>query len=176
MKILGLDISSSTIGWAIIEKKDDSFNLFSYGHIKPMPSRKGSMTERLFDAYNKIKDLLSSESFDHIAVEQYANKFSAGRSSAKTIIVLSSFNEVVCLSCYANKKIIPDKISPASIRKLVGNYYGKKIVSKDDAFDIVRENFKNFNLTTNRNNKIKKEHYDESDAICVALSYLLMEK
>ena len=74
-----------------------------------------------------------------VAVEQYASKFSSGRSSARTIIVLSSFNEVVCLSCFKNTDFVPYKISPASIRKLVGNYFGTKIVSKDDAFDLIKE-------------------------------------
>ena len=91
MKILGLDISSSIIGWAIIEKKDDSLNLLKYGNIKPLKSSKGNMTERLNDAFEKIKDLVEKENFDDIAVEQYANKFSKGRSSARTIIVFIFF-------------------------------------------------------------------------------------
>ncbi|MDB2481537.1 crossover junction endodeoxyribonuclease RuvC [bacterium] len=173
MKILGLDISSSVIGWAIIQKKDDSLNLLNYGNIKPLKSSKGNMTERLDDAFVKIKKLLKEETFDDIAVEQYANKFSKGRSSARTIIVLSSFNEVVCLACYQEKNITPHKISPATIRKNVGKHFGEKIVSKEDAFELITKNFKNFKITKNRNLKIRKEHYDESDAICVAISHLL---
>jgi Holliday junction resolvasome RuvABC endonuclease subunit len=176
MKILGLDISSSVIGWAIIEKKDDSLNLLKYGNIKPLKSSKGNMTERLNDAFEKIKDLVEKEDFDDIAVEQYANKFSKGRSSARTIIVLSSFNEICCLACYKAKNITPTKISPATIRKNVGKYFGKKIVSKEDAFEVITENFNNFVITKNRNLNIRKEHYDESDAMCVAISHLLEDK
>ena len=51
-KILGLDISSSTIGWAVLESKKE-FCLKEYGHIKP--SRKLKGTEKLSDTYDKNK-------------------------------------------------------------------------------------------------------------------------
>ena len=80
------------------------------------------------------------------------------------------------MACYKAKGITPTKISPATIRKNVGKYFGKKIVSKEDAFEVITKNFKNFIITKNRNLNIKKEHYDESDAMCVAISHLLEDK
>jgi len=167
-KILGLDISSSTIGWAVIES-EEKFCLKEYGHIKP--SRKLKGTEKLSDAYDKIKKLIKEVNPDIICVEKYASKFSRGRSSANTIIVLSTYNEMVSLCSFREFGIHTTAYAPVSIRSEMSKHFDKKIKSKDDAFDFVKNNIENFKTTLNRVNNIKKECYDESDAVCVALCY-----
>ena len=101
-RVLSFDISSSTIGWSILKYNKDKYILEEYGHIKP-PKKEKDKTIKLSETYTLIKDLLLDKNPDEIAVEQYANKFTKGRSSANTIIVLSTYNEMVKLCCYREK-------------------------------------------------------------------------
>jgi len=52
--ILGLDVSSSTIGWGLIKNN----KLIDYGHIKPLKSD-FNIFERLNDINLQIKKLLN---------------------------------------------------------------------------------------------------------------------
>ena len=53
---------------------------------------------------------------------------------------------------------------------------GKKIVSKDEVFDNVKNYFKNYNIVYNGNNNVKKECYDEIDSIAVGLCFINKER
>ena len=173
-KVIGLDISSSTIGWALLSF-DDSKNirLDDYGHIKPPASSKGTLSYRVSSAYDLCKNLLVNINPDYVAVEAYANKFSHGRSSARTIIVLSVFNEMICMASLRALEKEPFRYAVSTIRSSISNFLDKKMVSKDDNLDLIKGYFNNFKVSLNRNNKIKKESYDEADAISVALCHII---
>tara|TARA_R110002020_G_scaffold50716_7_gene143273 strand:+ start:63435 stop:63977 length:543 start_codon:yes stop_codon:yes gene_type:complete len=174
--ILGLDISSSTIGWSVLRYSGGEIKLVSCGHIKPPPSSKGSLVYRLNSAYKQIEELLSSlGNIDDIAIEAYANKFTKGRSSARTIIVLSVFNELISLACLRSLSIEPKKYAVVSVRSSLSKFFNKNISSKDDAFLAVENYFENFKTALNRNGALKKECYDEADAIAVAITYIYRE-
>ena len=174
-RVLGLDISSSTIGWAVLSCDEGGIQLESYGHIKPPPSKHGSLTYRLNIALEKAKELFLELAPDEVAVEAYASGFARGRSSANTIIVLSVFNELSALVCLRTLGYEPFRYSVSSIRSKISKFYNKKLVSKDDMFDFVSKKFKKFSTINNRNGAIKKECYDETDAIAVALSHIISE-
>jgi len=53
-KVLGLDISSSVIGYSIIEFDDNNINLVKYGHIKPPGADKGSLSLRGLQASKDV--------------------------------------------------------------------------------------------------------------------------
>ena len=170
--VLSFDISSSTIGWSLIEYDEDSYSLKKYGHIKP-PRKFDDKLEKLSKTYDMIKDLLNQLKPDEVAVEQYANKFSRGKSTANTIIVLSTYNEVVKLCCYRELNLIPYSYPAVSIRSRMSKHFNESIKNKDDAFDFVVKKVSNFNTILNRVNNIKKECYDEADAICVGLCHFI---
>ena len=174
-RILGLDISSSTIGWAVLVDSSDKITLESYGHIKPPPSKSGSLTHRINSAFDSVSLLLSDLDPDFVAIEAYANKFTSGRSSARTIMVLSVFNELSALACLRALNYEPKRYNVLSIRSIISKFYNTKIVSKDETFDFIRSKFNNFSILKNRNDNIKKECYDEADAIAVALSHIISE-
>lgn len=174
-KILGLDISSSTIGWALLNVHR---GLIDYGHLKP-PSKKKSgdnFSLRLDFAFEEIKKLILKLEPDVVVIEDYAKKFTKGRSSANTILVLASFNEVSGLASYKVTGKQPVRIPVSSLRKLVKNSYHRIIDDKEDVLDFCKDNFKNFLPVKNRNGNIKKECYDEADAIVVSLGYILNHK
>ena len=88
-------------------------------------------------------------------------------------MVLSVFNELSALASLRSVGIEPSKYSVISIRSDMSKFFNKKIKSKDDVFDHVCEYFKNFELRYTRTGKIKKECYDEADAIAVAICHFI---
>lgn len=178
MLILGLDISSATIGWSILEVVGDKYSLKKYGHIKPTSKKKSddNFSLRLDHAFNSITELVKKESPTVIAIEDYAKKFSKGKSSANTILILSSFNEVCGLAAYRVSKITPIRIPVTSLRKTVKKEFNCNIDDKQDVLDFCKKTFNNFLTQNNRAGNIKKESYDEADSIIVALGYYLETK
>lgn len=178
MIILGLDISSSTIGWSCLTKTDDGIDLLDYGFIKPPKKELGGMSFRLDKTVVELKQLFSSKRPAMVVVEDYARKFQQGKSSADTISILTSFNEVTCLTAYQYNNLEPERITVASIRSSIGKYLNIKTISKDDVFGIISSKFssgmtKNFKPEINRAGNIKKEYFDVSDSIAVAMAYLV---
>jgi Holliday junction resolvasome RuvABC endonuclease subunit len=169
MKHMGLDISSSTIGYTICEDE----NLLVQGHYKPMKSKvkkiNKTLAERLLPTYKDMVKLFNQHKPDSVCIEDYARKFSPGRSSAQTIIVLSCFNEVVSMACVDSLGFAPSKYPVASIRKTIG-LKGK--VEKEDVLKKILEKHPSFNVQHSRSNNIKKETYDEADSLAVIIHHL----
>ncbi len=174
-KVLSLDISSSTIGWAVLEFDDKVVELIDYGHLKPPKKAKGSISFRLDTTVNMMTDLINRFNPDFVAVEDYAKKFSKGKSTANTIILLSVFNEMCCLLSYQLVGKDVYRYPVVTIRSVLGKHFGEKIVSKDDVFPQIVNNCSKFNTKLNRVGNIKKECGDEADAIAVGLTFILKE-
>lgn len=172
-KVLSLDISSSTIGWSLIEYDNQSFTLIDYGYLRPPKSSKGSLSYRLNETVNMITNLISQHHPDEVAVEDYARRFTSGRSTAHTIIILSTFNEVICLTAYRMMKQDVFRYPVSTIRAQVGSLFGVKIVSKNDIFPEIKHRGNIFQAQLNRNNNIKKENMDVADAIAVGITHVL---
>lgn len=175
IKVLGLDISSSTIGWAALGLSKDEVTLEEYGFVSPPKSNKGSLTFRVNEAFDELSDLIKSKSPEIVVIESYANKFPSGRSTARTIIVLSVFNEVISMAALRATGEEPIKYPVATIRSKLSKIAGKKISSKEECFDFIVERFPSFVLRKNRSGNISKECFDEADAIAVALTYYVKE-
>jgi hypothetical protein len=171
ISILGLDCSSSTIGWGLI-KGINGFSLDQHGHIKPMKS-KFDLFIRLQDVYEKIGDLCCHLNPTHVVMEDIVLHMS-GRSSAKTITTLAIFNRTVGLSVYVHTGIVPELLAVGTIRKLIRSIYPEvnPKFKKDEIPDIIRSYLDpQFADIMNRNNKISAETYDESDGIAAAWAY-----
>ena len=172
--VLSLDISSSVIGWSLIEFDSSVEILKAYGNIKPKKSV--NIEEKLNYTEKEITKLINNTNPDYFAVESYANKFSKGRSTARTIMVLSVFNEFINYVIYKNTGKISNRFPVVTIRSQISKIIGKKIVSKDEVFENVKDYFKNYNIVYNKSNKIKKECYDEIDSIAVGLCFINKER
>jgi Holliday junction resolvasome RuvABC endonuclease subunit len=174
--ILGLDISSSTVGWSLVEYDDDKETLLEYGHIKPLGSKKGTLAFRAADYLKTIKKFLVDKSPDSIAIEAYASRFPRGRSTAKTIITLSLFNEVTSIACLHALNMETTSYAVVTIRSILSKMSKTKITSKEEAFDYVKEYFDNFKVRDNRAGNLAKECLDEADAIAVCLTYIYKDR
>lgn len=174
-KILSFDISSSTIGWSLLGHNNDEIRLIEYGYIKPMKKNKGTMSSRLNDTFLKIKNLVSDLSPDDIAVEDYVKRFTKNKSSANTIIILSTFNEVTCLACYQALGKDVYRYPVSTVRSHVGKLFEEKMVSKDDIYSAILDRALIFKISLNRINNPRKENEDIADSIAVGLTHVIKE-
>lgn len=172
-KVLGLDISSSCIGWAIIEHDGSKIELYKYGHIKPPSSEKGSLSFRALAASKDLIKLLLSEAPDEVAVEAYANRFAGGRTTARTIIVLSFFNEMCQMICLDTLGFESEKYPVANIRSIISKFLKKKSISKDEIFEVVKDYFPNFKPRISKTGSYGVETFDQADAIAVAFCHAI---
>lgn len=172
-KVLSLDVSSSTIGWALFNYDALQFSLLDYGYLKPIKKDKGSTSARLNHACMMINDVLENTQPDEIAIEDYAKRFSQGRSSANTIIMLSTFNELVSLMCFQFLKNDVLRYPVVTIRAQIGKLFEMKLVSKDDIFPAVVNKSKIFIPVLNKKGNIKEEMKDVVDAMAVGMTHII---
>lgn len=175
-KVLGLDISSSVIGWSVLEYNEDTLNMIDCGYFKP----KGKFfTKKAAHAYLEVKSLISEFEPDEVAVEDYAKRFSKKKSSAHTLMVLAAINEVVCLAIYMEMGVEAHKYAVATIRSSIGKFFKYNIVSKDDILPFIavywERRGKGF-VSLNRIGRIRKECGDVSDSIAVSMTHILKNR
>lgn len=165
-RLLGIDCSSSTIGIGVLEiDYENNINYVSMDYIKPLKT--GSIIERIVDTRNKIKAIIEKEKPDYIAIENIIS-FMAGKSTANTIIMLTTFNRMVCLLAhdYLNKD--PELFNVMSIRH--GLKLNKILPKKEEIPDLVANHLNiKFPWEFGKKGKLKVENFDKADGIAVAL-------
>lgn len=113
--ILGLDISTSCTGWAIIS--DD-------GVPVEMGTIVLSKEKCLYSKAEKIKialvEIMAKHSIDKIYVEENLQAFRSGFSSAKTISTLAKFNGITCYVAHETFGLKPTNINVNVARKTLG--------------------------------------------------------
>jgi Holliday junction resolvasome RuvABC endonuclease subunit len=171
-KVLGLDCSSSTVGWGLVGIKDNKPILLSYGQIKPLKSDHDILT-RLKDVFDRIIELCEIVKPTEAAVEEFL-MFMKARSSATTIVTLASFNRVICIAALVSG--VGVTLYPVqTIRKLVRvGIKRKEIIKKEEMPDLIREHLSSdFEFILNRNGVRSEETEDQSDGIAVAWARVL---
>jgi len=170
-KILGFDISSSCIGYSVIEiLPNQELKFISCDYLKPI--KKGSIIYKIADTRDKIKKIIEEIKPDHIAIEDII-QFMSGASTAKTIITLTSFNRMIGLLAYDFLKKEPEYFNVMAIRH--GLKLNKILPKKEDMPDLVAKHLKiTFPYQKNKKNNLKSENYDMADSIAVALYYSLL--
>jgi Holliday junction resolvasome RuvABC endonuclease subunit len=174
-RVLSLDVSSSTIGWALLTVDNYEIKIESHGHIKPPKGTEAnplSLSRRAIKGQLLISNLIDSKKPDRIIIEDYVSRFSAGRSTAKTIIVLSVFNEAITIACINKTGNDPDKLGVLSLRSVLSKFSGTKISSKEDVFAYVTT-LNGFSCKTNKKGLNKKESEDEADAVAVGIATII---
>lgn len=169
-KILGIDCSSTTIGCCVLHI-DDNNNISCQDLIYIKPNKKGNLIERLYETREELKKYIEKIQPDEIVVEEIIS-FIKGKSTAQTIIMLTTFNRMACLLAYDFLKKSPQLFNVLSIRH--GIKLSPTLPKKEEIPDILekRLNFK-FPFILDKKNKIKAESYDMADAGAVTLYYAL---
>ena len=187
-KVLGLDISTKTIGWALFEIK--SGNLLELTHVSPVPKPKEEC---------KIKELILKSEIFKLKLEQYKGlgitkvvieEPLLNSNNIRTVQTLLRFNSFVCKVIYDTLGIIPDFISTYESRKnafpelVKENNMGKFVLfgglpkdcdKKQIIWEQVAKREPQINWVYTKNNTLKKENFDMSDAYCCVLGYMKQE-
>ena len=162
--ILGLDISTSTIGYCIIN--NDGF-LKRIGYIGI--SNIEDIVEKGYFVFQFFNNLLKEEKIEHIYIEDISQKFSPGFSSAGIITLLARFNGIVSFILYYITHIKPNYIMATSSRKKAYKMSFKRGIDiKKQIFIEVNKREKIPWLKTQKG-KIKNECYDMCDSYTLSL-------
>lgn len=168
-RVLGFDVSSSTIGYSILEIDETTgkIDFIAADYVKPI--KKGNIIERVADTRTKIKKIIEVTKPDYIAIEDII-QFMQGKSTAKTIIMLTTFNRMIGLLAYDYLGRSPELYSVMSIRH--GLKTGKELPKKEEMPDLVSKHLGiTFAYGVNKKGNAKVENYDVADGIAVSLYY-----
>jgi Holliday junction resolvasome RuvABC endonuclease subunit len=165
--ILGFDVSSTTIGWCSLnwDESTNDISLIKMGFIKP--PKKGSIIERIVKTRNEVQKVIVDTKPDHIAIEDIV-QFMQNKSTAKTIIMLATFNRMIGLMAYDYLGKEPIWYSVMTMRH--GLKMNKKLPKKEDMPDLVSKHLGiTFPYEYDKKGQIKNESYDKADGVAVAL-------
>ena len=186
-KVLGLDISTKTIGWALFDIQTQE--LLELTHVSPRPKNKDT------DENKMLELILKSEVFK-TKLEDY-NKLGIviviieepllNSNNVYTIQTLLRFNTLICKTIYDVLGIVPEFISTYNSRKLafpelvqknnkdkfvLFGGYPKDCDKKQIIWELVSKKEPQITWLYTKNNTLKKENFDMTDAYTVVLSYL----
>jgi len=188
-KVLGLDVSTRTIGWAIFDIQ--SKQLLELTHISPLPKPKEE---------NKIKELLVKSDIFESKLIQYKDlgitkviieEPLINSNNAYTIQTLLRYNTLITEKIYRILGIVPEFISTYNSRKnafphlVQPNDKGKHVLfggypkdcdKKQIIWELVAKREPQITWSYTKNNTLKKENYDQSDAYCCVLGHMKQEK
>ncbi len=187
-KVLGLDVSTKTIWWALFDIQTKQ--LLELTHISPIPKPKED---------NKIKELLLKSEIFRTKLEKYVGlgitnviieEPLLNSNNVYTIQTLLRYNTLITKEIYDVLGIVPEFISTYNSRKsafpelvrqndknkyvLFGGY-PKDCDKKQIIWDLVAKREPQIQWQYTRNNTLKKENFDQSDAYCCVLGYMKQE-
>lgn len=174
--ILGIDISTSITGFAVIGDGQllhySSIDLRKYKGAFAKADRIKEYITDFYENYQLDQDNdgwgESHHPIEHIYIEQPLHMFMRGRSSAKTLSTLMTFNGIVSWLIYELFEIEPQYISASSARKNAGIRVPRGSKAKEVVLKHLLENEKAFTIEYTKNGNPKPESYDRADAIVVA--------
>jgi hypothetical protein len=183
-KVLGLDISTKTIGWALFDI--ESKNLLELTHISPRPKEvENKMEELILKAIifrNKLEQYVGLGIQKVVIEEPLLNS-----NNIWTVSTLMRYNTLICKEVYDVLGIVPEFISTYNSRKFAfphlvqknekGKFvlfggFSKDIDKKVVIWELVAKREPQITWQYTKNNTLKKENYDQTDAYCAVLGYM----
>lgn len=184
-KVLGLDVSTKTIGWALFDIQ--SKELLELTHVSPVPKPKEE---------NKMKELLLKSEIFRTKLLQYKDLGITkvvietpllNSNNIYTVQTLLRFNTLITKEIYDVLEVVPEFISTYDSRKFAfpelvkqndkGKFvlFGglpKDIDKKQIIWELVAKREPQITWQYTRNNTLKKENFDQTDAYCAVLGYM----
>lgn len=125
--VLGLDISTSKIGYSILPENLDEYVYKKIGFIEPEGD---NIFEKTYYAVNKVKELVDKYNINWCFTENNLLSFAAGRSSANVIVMLVTINSIITYKLKKEWNIKTKRIHPSHARKVaIGKSRSKKFKS-----------------------------------------------
>ena len=160
---LGLDISTSITGLAIVDK---DLKLVYTEHID---TRK---FDNVFEKAKKVQEVLKTIKKNYpikkITIEQPFVFFNSGGSSAKTMSALQRYNGMISWIALETFSIEPDYISAGEARKLSGVKIGRGENAKETVLKEVLDLYPDFEVEWTKQENPKPGYYDRADAVILA--------
>jgi hypothetical protein len=188
-KILGLDISTKTVGFALFDLNNSK--LLELTHfspkIKPQPEDKIEELIKKADAFKKHLENYKDIGITRVVIEEPL----LNSNNIYTVGTLIRYNTMILKSCYDILNTVPTFISTYNARKyafpsLIGkNEKGKSVLfgglpKNIDKKHLVWENVNSVcpevKWIYNKTGELKKENYDMSDAATAVIGYVNMQK
>ena len=188
-KILGLDISTKTIGWAIFDLNNST--LLEASHftpkIKPQPEDKIEELLKKADAFKSHLEKYKDYNIVRVLIEEPL----LNSNNIYTVGTLIRYNSMILKMCYDIFNVVPTFISTYNARKFAfpdlvqpndkGRHvlFGglpKDIDKKKIIWDHVNVVCPEVNWLYDKNGKLKKENFDISDSITCVIGYVNMLK
>lgn len=186
-KVLGLDISTKTIGWALFDIKTQE--LLELTHVSPRPKSKDTEDNKMLELIlkseifkTKLEDYKKLGIVSVIIEEPLLNS-----NNVYTIQTLLRFNTLICKTIYDIIGIVPEFISTYNSRKfafpeLVKENDKKKHVlfgglpkdvdKKMVIWELVAKREPQIQWQYTKNQTLKKENFDQTDAYTCVLGYM----
>lgn len=184
-KILGLDISTKTIGFALFEEK--GLELLELTHFSPIiKPRPDDLIEELIkkaQAFEKRLESYKNMGIEKVIIEQPL----LTSNNVYTVGTLMRFNALVSKVVFDVLGVVPKYISTYDSRKYAfpelysENQKGKKVLfggypkgcdKKQIIWELVAEKEPQITWLYTRNNTLKKENFDMTDAYACVLGYV----
>jgi hypothetical protein len=188
-KVLGLDVSSKTIGWALFDI--ESKNLLELTHISPVPKPK---VENKIEELILKSDIFRSKLVDYVGMgitKVVIEEPLLNSNNIWTVGTLMRFNTLICNEVYKVLGVVPEFISTYNSRKFAfphlvqQNDKGKFVLfgglpkdtdKKVIIWELVAKREPQITWQYTKNNTLKKENYDQTDAYCAALGFMKMNQ
>jgi len=200
--ILGLDISTKTIGIALYEDFGSYGKLVLLHHVtpnvKPIPTNKMELLFLKGDIFENdfLKDYTNFNIHKVIIEEPLLRS-----NNVNTVATLLKFNGIVSRAIYKMLNVVPEYVSSYDARKYAfpelmairevdkkGVRYSDKKLStqkpvlfggykwdidkKSVLWDKVAETYPQINWIYNKKNILTKENFDMADSVCATLGYM----
>lgn len=163
MLFVGFDISTNCTGYTVL---DHDYNLIDINYIDTSKGEDWFAKSMIF---KKVLDELKFNEIGFIAIEEILSKFSAGRSSAKTIITLARFNALASYFCLQKFNINPVHINILRARSLAACKVPRGEDSKKYVFNMINLRYPNVLWPKKkRSENFADCAYDMSDSCVIA--------
>ena len=179
--ILGLDVSTSNVGWCILDPRGEliAADAIILGKIK-------DVYLKVEEVRNVLKSLSKKYSIKKVVIEENLQAFRPGFSSAKTLITLARFNGMISLVSYEIFEFEPSFVNVNHARKIIGLKINRKssLSTKEQVLEFVQGKVHtkfDWPMRTLKSGRRKglvlfaDSCYDIADAYVVALSCVINE-
>ena len=165
--ILGLDVSTSRTGWAIITDEGEyvDSDFFKMKPKTPLEERATALEEQV------LEPLFAKYQINEVRIEEPFSMFSGGKTTAKTMSSLQRFNGMVSLLAYQHLGKPPTMVGATTARSRCGIKVPRGTKAKVVVLQWVNDNIEDFIMEYTRHGNPKPGLDDEADAIIVAMSH-----
>ena len=168
---LGLDISSSKVGIAVLDKNDDIV-------VSEVIKLKSNMPleERAAKFEQRMREIDKHYVIYSVYVEEPALMFKGGKTTAQTMAKLQRFNGMCCYILFNIFNECPTMINPRTARAKVGIKVPRKTNAKTFIIDWVTNRYEgSFKYEKKSHGNPRPGTDDRADAIVVALAGAILD-